>query len=481
MQPNERVPALLDKEAMGGDIAEGGFSYQNHLLLARIPLWLGSDCFTEMIRESFGDTEAKFYIPGHGTVIEFVEYKNHDLSPSEFWLEIDHFQRMDRGYPNSYWRFMLVCTGVSGKLKPLRNALRRLRDSFPFYAQMPSIQHASYAQFVTIVKELGKDEETAKLLFEKVFIDTDSSRTQAFEIFRRELERHFPIFRNFGTSEAESVWLHLKELVGNKKAQKISRAELESVLFNLSSGQPVKVARPIRLTTFSELPTGGWDIPIKLCFDWSDFSGGENRIFPSTGVWNERIVHELTVTKQWIIESGRSRNIVLEGQRRLSASVAIGAIFNAVSGFNIDMHYRGEVWSTSAHALSDTPDYSWDVLAPKKQSSLELAVIVGIGRNITEDVQAFLIASSLNIPLLVLTSLDAVVSPSQENLAVQRAKQIIQDALSRTGAKILHLFLATPSHFALFLGHRLNAMGTIQCYERVSPSMYHPTCRLSQS
>ena len=55
--------SLLSPQARGGDIAEGGFQYQFNSTIGQIPNWLAQDGFTEMIRESLGDVEAKFFVP----------------------------------------------------------------------------------------------------------------------------------------------------------------------------------------------------------------------------------------------------------------------------------------------------------------------------------------------------------------------------------------------------------------------------------
>ena len=55
--------------------------------------------------------------------------------------------------------------------------------------------------------------------------------------------------------------------------------------------------------------------------------------YPPREEWDRVVVGQLTATRDWIVVSKRSRRIVLTGQRRLSASVAIGAVFNATSGF----------------------------------------------------------------------------------------------------------------------------------------------------
>jgi hypothetical protein len=103
--------------------------------------------------------------------------------------------------------------------------------------------------------------------------------------------------------------------------------------------------------------------------------------------------------------------------------------------------------------------------------------VLSVKRAIADDVRGFLSGS---LPLvLVLHSSDAMVSADQMNLAVEEAKQRISSVISRTGASVVHLFLAVPGPFALFLGHRLNATCTIQCYEHTGGASYAPAFRIS--
>lgn len=479
MSDELKKPTLLDSEAMGGEVAEGGFKFQDQLILARIPTWLACDGFIEMIREALGDTEARFFAPNLGITREFVEYKNHHLTPSEFWPEIERFHALDVAHPGSYGRFVLVCTSVSDLLRPMLNGLRRLRDASPFYSGAPTVQDASYEDFAEGVHKLYKDASIAAFLFDKVFVDTDPPKSvdQGFELFRGSLERHFPVFQDMGARQARAAWDALTILVGGRKAKPIKRDELEAAIWSgVVGGQPT--AAPIRLFTSSEPLTGRWELPADLRLDWSAFSGGAERAFPPADVWDEVVIRQLRATREWIIETNRRRRIILSGQRRLSASVAIGAVFNAVSGFAIDMEYRGEIWPTDDHAAPDTPNYTWLVDVPLVREASELAVVIGIGRDVAPEVRTYLSGKQLDLPVLVLSGSDPLLSARHTNAAVRGAKAALSDAMAKSGAKLVHLFLATPAHFALFLGHRLNATSAIQCYERVGTNMYHATCRL---
>jgi hypothetical protein len=162
------------------------------------------------------------------------------------------------------------------------------------------------------------------------------------------------------------------------------------------------------------------------------------------------------------------RQLALHSERRLSTSLAIGAVFSAVSGFAIDLHYRAEVWSTDAHADASTPEYALAVVQEAGKGD-QLLVAVGIIRDVRAEVKGSLAALGLEgVPLLVLHGAGAISSARQGNVVVGRIKDEIRGQVEATGAKRVHLFFAGPAHLALFLGHRLNAVAPIQCYEWTS-------------
>ena len=74
-------PSLLSAESRGGDINEGGLDFQMAVLMTYLPRWLAMEGFTMLIREASGDFEVKFFAPGHGYVREFLESKDHSVTP----------------------------------------------------------------------------------------------------------------------------------------------------------------------------------------------------------------------------------------------------------------------------------------------------------------------------------------------------------------------------------------------------------------
>ncbi len=67
MPKHDRLtPSLLEPQSCGGDIAKTGFSFQDHYILAQIPVWLAQEGFTAMVQEGIGDVEIKFFTPNQG-------------------------------------------------------------------------------------------------------------------------------------------------------------------------------------------------------------------------------------------------------------------------------------------------------------------------------------------------------------------------------------------------------------------------------
>ena len=470
--------SVLSSQATGGDIAEGGFQYQANLITARIPNWLAQDGFTEMIRESLGDVEAKFFMPGKGLHREFVQYKNHRMTPGKFWPEIEHFQRMDLNSPDSYQRFVLACTGISDILEPMLNALRRVRDAYPFYNEAQQIQDASYDDFVERVKRLDKSEEMANFLFCKVCfeIDLTDAKDHPRELFREALLQNYPVVGELSLNFSGAAYSRIVELVQSRKSQPIYRRELEEAIWkNVEAEECPK--HPIRIHTIHDDSDRGPEGSLQ--FNWKSCFGGRDRNFPPAEAWNRQVIGELQSTKEWLVGTRLPRRIHLSGHRRLSANIAIGSVFSVVSGFVIEVTTKEGIWCTDNHPEADTPNYPWEQAIHDDKLTCEMVVGISIKRKIDNAVGKYLETTGFSGYRLYLSSDDAILSAAHANRAVERAKQIIQESVAAIGAKKIHIFVAVPAHFALFLGHRLNAMGEIQCYEYQDANVYVPTCLIS--
>lgn len=472
-------PSLLERQSRGGDIAEGGINFQADVVLSMIPKWLRMEGFTSMLREGILDAEAKFFIPGRGYKREGIEVKNHLISKSEFWDEIEQFKRIERGSGGDYQWFTLASAGLHGDLHPLVNNLRSIRDPYDFYENSRIFEN-SYNDYSARVKAMGKTDEDADFLFRKVLIRKDLSVAADFgkALFKQSLEDNLPYHRDFSPRILEEIYTELSTFVRSRRNQTISRNEIEASLRARVPTQFRPPSFPIHLhTAINDMETDADSTALR--FEWADFFAGENRNYPPPEVWNERLVGELLETKKWILERRSTRRIFLTGNRRLSTSLAIGSVFSAVAGFPLEMQYRDEVYATDAHAALETPDYQIQSQRFGNETGERLIVSVGIIRDVVPDVDEYLQKQGLyDLPMLHIKGDAPIVSSEQGNLVTGKIKSLISENIVQSGAKQIDLFIASPAFLALFLGHRLNATAPVQCYERVAAGQYEPTCLL---
>ena len=475
---NERQPvSLLENESRGGDTGEGGINFQAMVVLSYIPLWLSYEGFAAFVRESIGDTEAKFFQPGRGDAKIFVEAKNHDVAPVEFWEEIERFMRVDREAPGEYTKFILASTGVAEGVQSIAKGLRRVRGPQEFYENSAILEN-SFDAYAKHVEKKGKLRETAEFLYKKVVIDDRFNRGDAYGEFVAALSEHQPILRDLPQSAMRNIYERLKTFVQSRLNQTITRRELEQ---NIEECLPTNFAieKP-RVRIRTAISKDDADARhTELVFDWQQFF--DKTQYPATAVWNDKLLAELRQTKEWTNIHRHNKRILLGGSRRLSVAIALGAVFSAVAGFTIEMTNRGEeVWATNAHATIETPPYeisSGGTFLEKKGERLivSVAIIRPIADAVEQNLNRFGLANS---PTLHLFGAAPVTSAEQANLIAGQLKCRLDNALLKTDAKIVDLFFAGPSALALFFGHRLNAIRPIQCYEWIEPASYIKTCLL---
>ena len=479
---SQSPPSLLGAESRGGDINEGGLDFQMAVLMTYLPGWLAMEGFTMLIREASGDFEAQFFKPGHGDLREFLESKDHSITPKEFWIEIEHFQKFDIAAKNEFQWFTLVSAGLSTELHPLINGLRRLRDPYAFYDPDSAILEKSYEDYVAIVEKMGRSADDASFLFTKVRIEPDWApvRASARAHFRDALLREFPAFQDVPARLIDDAYATLATILRASRNKPIRRDELEGALRGFLPEDQRMVRPAIRMHTVMDATRAA--PPQELVFAWAKFFGSEARGFPPQAEWNDELLSELRDTKQWVLEHRATRRIRLSGNRRLSASAALGSVFSAVAGFAIDMISRdATVWSTDDHQTSETPEYVLNVSdIPAKQKCPDLVVSIGIIREIAADVSSGLSRYGLEAAhALHLGGTQPITSGRQANAVVADIKQRVSAAIHQSGAGTVHLFIAAPAFLALLVGHRLNAIAPVQCYEWVGPNHYVPTCRLA--
>jgi len=470
------TPSLLEPQSRGGDIAEGGFSFQDHIILARIPHWLAQDGFTAMLRENIGDVEAKFFVPEQGFVAELLEVKVYSLQPSHFWKEIKRFKEIDTGSPNTYRVFILVSTGISKDLEPLVNGLRRVRNPKDFYEQNSLVYANSLKDYIQLVKKSGGSEEDANFLLKKVEIEFDwsTAKLQGEALFKQSFTEGLQEYNDLSIKTLDNIYNNLGIFLRQKRNEIITRKDLENKLREKIPSNQLPDLRSILIYTATdnaENPTHPG-----LRFDWAEFYGGETRQIAQTETWNELVI-KLQKTRNWIENHRNTKRIKLLGNRRLPACLALGSVFSAVRGYAIEMEYRSQIWATDSHGTSETPAYPW-INQTTGDMGDRLVVIISLLRDIRSDVEKNLAKYELEgMPKLYIDGHEPIISPEHTNVATKGIKDLIVENLRCTSSKEIHLFIAGFAPLAVFLGHRLDATAPVICYGW-SNEQYTRTCRL---
>lgn len=352
----------------------------------------------------------------------------------------------------------------------------KVKGAARFYDGSCAIVRSSLREIESRIEELRKDAALARLLVDKVSLiqHPSSDATRSFNDFRPEIETTYSALRGAATPTLRTIYNALSALLDEYRSRVLPRSVIEDVITS-AAGLNVTKEQVVRIFTAAN-PAFDPTASAPISFAWHDFSGemrSGQREYPPSAAWDNTIVGELSRTRDWIASANRPRHLVLEGQRRISAGVAIGAVFSATQGFNITMSMRGHMLRTDDHA--DMP-YTWIVshMSTDRPCS-DLAVSIGIGQDPSTEVRNFL---NDRMPVVAFVGGSALTSAKDVNAAVWAAKQKILKCVSELGSTRIHLFLAVPAQFAIFLGHRLNACGLIQCYEHTATNQYAPTCLL---
>ena len=459
----ERHGSLLSREARGGDIAGAGFAFQDAHILQDIPMWLARDGFTAMIREGLGDAEARFFDPLRGEQLVLAEMKSARLTPAPFWREVERFLSLDRT-ADAYERFELVAPGYSAQLATLADRLERIKKAGPFYDGVPEIQQETTADFVESCVTLGASEDQARLLLTKVAVRVGAKdETTGFQRFQSALTEWFPVARQGTQDQLRAAHDHLLRLIIEGRGRRLERSELEAALWNTLPSPLRPSLDRVRLHFEHDAATSLLSKRPDIRFHWARFFGGSDRSFPSSQEWT-RLVEELAATRMWIQEHGRPRLLRISGFLRLSAAYAVGAAFPEVAGFQLEADVRGSWWRTSSIPPA-ADQFAWQVNRLRRGASDEVAVSIGLPRRILPDAEGFLTTLEDPMPHIALHFPGQLTSGAEVDRAAAAAKGLIAEFIQAAGASTVNLFLATPAVLALFLGHRVNAVGAVQCHE----------------
>jgi hypothetical protein len=162
-------------------------------------------------------------------------------------------------------------------------------------------------------------------------------------------------------------------------------------------------------------------------------------------------------------------SIALTGSLRLAPAFAVGAAFRMVTGVDLAVAQRGQVWSSAAQYDAVLPP---DVQEHTFGLGPDLAVAIAVAIDPTEDILDFLREQQVPVSrLLVLRPPGGAKDNSIPDAATASALTVgIRNQLRRACREhpAIHLFLAGPMGLAVLLGNRWNRLRPTTVYEDIN-------------
>jgi hypothetical protein len=460
--------SLLEKESTGGATARIGFEYQDAYVLEHLPEWLAQGAFSHVVSEAIGDMEVCYFNPEGGTCRVMYEAKNYTLTAGQFWDEIARFKVAYDTSPREFPRFALVCRSYNSNTNPLVNKIERLRGVGASYEPESPILEAGRKELLEWTSKNGYRADLAEFALDHVEFITYASES-ADQAFIGQLEENLSELDLSGRQAARLRDL-FKGQIARSSSMPVYRKELEAALCDLLDTERQKwLSTPTRVHLLARA------IPFyELGLNVGSFNG-DARAAKSSDDWLNLLAATQRIA-EFINESTLRRCIALDGKQRMSTSGLLGYAFSATRGFLLNVEHNGILYRTGSHGRSAGTFFN-EVVAAGDAGMSEGIVCIGFPTAVGADMNLVASETAAKLPRLILESVRTVANIEELNLAVSEAKDALVRFRSQNQISKLHVFMKTPSVFAMVLGHRLNGVCLIQLNDWVD-GRYVPTALL---
>lgn len=446
---------LLEKESTGGVIARVGFEYQDAYVLQNLPRWLSQSAFSHVVSEAVTDVEVCYFGPAGGVRRLMVEAKNHELTATGFWEEIDRFKRVHEASEQEFVRFVLVCRSYNSKTSPFIAKLGRLRGVGCSYQPDSAVLQRDQQEVIAWATKHGASEELANFAFQHVDFETYADES-ADAAFPGEIAQHLPTIDLSGR-QATRLRDLFKRHIAQSSSSPVYRKQLELDLCEVLAEDrgdwlesPIRVHLHSRELTLSQLtlPADGLVGPArssKVAADWQGLSAAAQEVAEFVGQCTDR------------------RTVTLDGRQGMSAACLLGHAFRATKRFALHVEHNGAVYRTNVYDQAEGPFFNVTTLGDgttAEQGVVSIAFTTQVGADLGLGV-----SDLEGLPALTLDSGRAVASQAEMNLAIAEAKTALVRFRSELHLEVIHLFIKGPSAFSMLLGHRLNGICKVQLYD----------------
>jgi hypothetical protein len=231
----------------------------------------------------------------------------------------------------------------------------------------------------------------------------------------------------------------------------------------------LRAARPRAVLSVATLKPDVMAARADHAIDWVDRFDGDSAylkrrpLTPSTWAQLQSEIEEIPQS----LPVGYSE-VLLTGSLRQATAFAVGSSLRMVTGLDVVVNQRGELWASNAPFGAVMPPV---VTEHRMDAGDDLAVALSVAADPVEDVLMFIKETGLPVErLLSLSPLASVRDDAIPNAAAAAAfalgcRNVVRKQCRRSSR--IHLFLAGPMGLSLLLGHRWNRLRPTVVYEDV--------------
>lgn len=224
--------------------------------------------------------------------------------------------------------------------------------------------------------------------------------------------------------------------------------------------------------------------PATMEIDCTAYCNREARRIPTSEEW-QAIIEPRLADARALCERAHEGFVDIRGLLPLTLALATGAALPTVAGYRLrfEQFTQGRVALWRSDATPSSLTWHTELLRDSAagQDSLVVLAITGNARADIERFVAAADAADASLGRVILATPnggadDSALRDDADAVALaNEARKLIKQERQNQGASRIHLILYTPAGFALFLGQRLNALGTIVTYERTYDGCYQPS------
>ncbi|MBK9214652.1 MAG: SAVED domain-containing protein [Chloracidobacterium sp.] len=241
----------------------------------------------------------------------------------------------------------------------------------------------------------------------------------------------------------------------------------------------------------ASLTIHGWtkevfDTTPTVQLDWTAYIDRDTRRVPSQEEWLKELQPELNAAKKKFHERADNRYIDFRGKLPLTTLLAIGAVFPDVGGFAFrtlqPTGSENNLWRSDTTPTQLKFEHE---AAAGSGSGDDVVVFLAVSGSGRADAERFFNENRDKFSALIYAEPDggggqAILTGAGDAVALaNHAKELIRKTRSEFAATRIHLVLYAPASFCLFLGQKLNAIGTIITYERDSTGGYQESLSIA--